>query len=85
MSVITHQLLTALAETPEDIVQLAAFSSPACRGVWINRLYLIPAGPVSLIDGSGRYPVPLDATLFESLCGQYRLLPAWVVSSVPWH
>ena len=62
---ITHQLLTALAETPEDIVQLAAFSSPACRGVWINRLYLIPAGPVSLTDGSGRYPVPLDAHPFR--------------------
>ena len=30
---ITLQLLTALAETPEDIVQLAAFSSPANRGV----------------------------------------------------
>ena len=55
---ITLQLLTALAETHEDIVQLAAFSSPADRGVWINRLYLVPAGPGSLTDGSGRYPVP---------------------------
>ena len=62
---ITLQLLTALAETPEDIVQLAAFSSPANRGVWINRLYLVPAGPGSLTDGSGRYPVPLDAHPFR--------------------
>ena len=30
---ITLQLLTALAETPEDIVQLAAFSCPASRRV----------------------------------------------------
>ena len=62
---ITLQLLTALAETHEDIVQLAAFSSPADRGVWINRLYLVPAGPGSLTDGSGRYPVPLDAHPFR--------------------
>ena len=62
---LTHQLLTALAETHEDIVQLAAFSSPADRGVWINSLYLIPAGPASLTDGSGRYPVPLDAHPFR--------------------
>ena len=62
---LTHQLLTAMAETHEDIVQLAAFSSPADRGVWINRLYLIPAGPGSLTDGSGRYPVPLDAHPFR--------------------
>ena len=62
---ITLQLLTALAETPEDIVQLAAFSSPANRGVWINRLYLVPTGPGSLTDGSGRYPVPLDAHPFR--------------------
>ena len=62
---ITHQLLTALAETHEDIVQLAAFSSPTDRGVWINRLYLVPAGPGSLTDGSGRYPVPLDAHPFR--------------------
>ena len=62
---ITLQLLTALAETPEDIVQLAAFSSPASRGVWINRLYLVPTGPGSLTDGSGRYPVPLDAHPFR--------------------
>ena len=62
---ITLQFLTALAETPEDIVQLAAFSSPANRGVWINRLYLVPAGPGSLTDGSGRYPVPLDAHPFR--------------------
>ena len=82
---ITLQLLTALAETPEDIVQLAAFSSPASRGVWINRLYLVPTGPGSLTDGSGRYLVPLDATRFESSCGQYRLRPAWVASSIYWH
>jgi len=62
---LTHQLLTAMAETHEDIVQLAAFSSPADRGVWINRLYLIPAGTRSLTDGSGRYPVPLDAYPFR--------------------
>ena len=62
---LTHQLLTAMAETHEDIVQLAAFSSPADRGVWINRLYFIPAGPGSLTDGSGRYPVPLDAPPFR--------------------
>ena len=43
---ITLQLLTALAETPEDIVQLAAFSCPASRGVWINQLYLVPTGRV---------------------------------------
>ena len=61
---ITLQLLTALAETPEDIVHLAAFSSPACRGVWINRLYLVPTGTGSLSDGSGSYPVPLDAHPF---------------------
>ena len=65
MSVYHLQLLTALAETPEDIVQLAAFSSPASRGVWINRLYLVPTGPGSLTDGSGRYPVPLDAHPFR--------------------
>ena len=29
----TLQLLTAVAETPEDIVQLATFSCPANRGV----------------------------------------------------
>ena len=62
---LTHQLLTAMAETHDDIVQLAAFSSPADRGVWINRLFLIPAGPGSLTDGSGRYPVPLDAHPFR--------------------
>ena len=62
---ITLQLLTALAETPEDIVQLAAFSSPASRGVWITRLYLVPTGLGSLTDGSGRYPVPLDAHPFR--------------------
>ena len=62
---ITLQLLTALAETPEDIVQLAAFSSPASRGVWINRLYLVPTGLGSLTDESGRCPVPLDAHPFR--------------------
>ena len=86
---ITHQLLTALAEIPEDIVQLASFSSPACRGVWINRLYLIPAGPVSLTDGSGRYPVPLDAP-FSSRCADSTdcCQPGWFhrcagISSLP--
>ena len=62
---ITLQLLTALAETAEDIVQLAAFSSPASRGAWITRLYLVPTGPGSLTDGSGRYPVPKDAHPFR--------------------
>ena len=57
--------ISILAETSEDIVQLAAFSSPACRGVWINRLYLVPTGTGSLTDGSGSYPVPLDAHLFR--------------------
>jgi len=46
-------------------VQWAAFSSPASRGVWINRLYLVPTGPGSLTDGSGKYPVPLDAHPFR--------------------
>ena len=62
---ITLQLLTALAETPEDIVQLAAFSCPASRGVWINQLYLVPTGRGSLTDESGRHPVPLDAHPFR--------------------
>ena len=60
----TLQLLTALAQTPEDIVQLAAFSSPASRGVWVNRLYLVPTQG-SLTDESGRCPVPLDAHPFR--------------------
>ena len=42
---ITLQLLTALAETP-DIVQLAAFSCPASRGVWINQLLWSPQAGV---------------------------------------
>ena len=62
---LTHQLLIAMAETHHDIVRLAAFCSPADRGVWINRLFLIPAGPGSLTDGSGRHPVPLDAHPFR--------------------
>ena len=64
---------------------IAAFSSPASRGVWINRLYLVPTGPGSLTDGSGRYPVHLMPTRFELSCGQYRLRPAWVASSMHWH
>ena len=62
---ITLQLLTALAEMHEDIVQLAAFSRPATRGVWINQLYLVPAGRGSLTDISGSHPVPLDARPFR--------------------
>jgi len=62
---LSHQLLIAMAETHHDIVRLAAFCSPADRGVWINRLFLIPAGPGSLTDGSGRHPVPLDAHPFR--------------------
>ena len=62
---ITLQLLTALAETPEDIVQLAAFSCPASRGAWINQLYLVPTGRGLLTDESGRHPVPLDAHPFR--------------------
>ena len=62
---ITHQLLITMAETHHDIVRLATFCSPADRGVWINRLFLIPAGSNSLTDGSGRYPVPLDALPFR--------------------
>jgi hypothetical protein len=62
---ITLQLLTALAETHEDIVQLAAFSCPATRGVWINGLYLVPTGRGPLTDESGRLPVPLDAHPFR--------------------
>ena len=50
---ITLQLLTALAETHEDIIQLAAFSSPADTGVWINRLFSVPAGPGSLSEPAG--------------------------------
>ena len=59
------RVLIAMAETHHDIVRLAAFCSPADRGVWINRLFLIPAGSSSLTDGSGRYPVPLDAHPFR--------------------
>ena len=88
---ITLQLLTALAETPEDIVQLAAFSSPASRGVWINRLYLVPTGPGSLTDGSGRYPVPLDAHPFRVVVRTVQITdgqPGWLhrctgISSLP--
>ena len=46
-------------------VPLAAFSCPASRGVWINRLYLVPTGLGSLTDESGRRPVPLDAHPFR--------------------
>ena len=62
---ITHQLLIAMAETHHDIVRLATFCSPAERGVWINRLFLIPAASNTLTDGSGSHPVPLDAYPFR--------------------
>ena len=62
---ITTQLLTALTETHEDVVQLAAFSCLASRGLWINRLYLLPSSRGLITDKSGALPVPLDARPFR--------------------
>lgn len=38
---------------------------PASRGVWINRIFLMPTGTGSIIDKSGSVPVPLDARPFR--------------------
>jgi hypothetical protein len=62
---ITTQLLTALAETPEEVAHLAAFNCPASRGLWINRLYLLPSSRGVITDKSGILPVPLDARPFR--------------------
>ena len=82
---ITLQLLTALAEMHEDIVQLAAFSRPATRGVWINQLYLVPAGRGSLTDISGSHPVPLDAHPFRIVVRTVHVTASLAVSSMKRH
>ena len=46
-------------------MQLAAFSCPASRGLWINRLYLVPSSRGLITDKSGALPVPLDARPFR--------------------
>ena len=61
---LTTQLLTALASTSGDIARLAALTCPATRGVWINKVYLVPTGGV-LTDQSGVIPVSLDAQPFR--------------------
>ena len=61
---ITTQLLTAVASTDNDIVELAAINSPAIRGVWLNRVYVLPCRG-SLTDQSGRVPIPLDVIAFR--------------------
>ena len=61
---ITTQLLTAVASTDNDIVELAAINSPAIRGVWLNRVYVLPYRG-SLTDQSGRVPIPLDVIAFR--------------------
>ena len=62
---ITSQLLTALAETPEEVAYLATFNCPASRGLWISRLYLFPSRRGVITDHSGTLPVPLDARPFR--------------------
>jgi len=62
---VTTQLLTALAETPEEAAYLATFNCPASRGLWISRLYLSPSRRGVITDQSGTLPVPLDARPFR--------------------
>lgn len=61
---ITTQLLTAIASTESDVVQLAALNCPAIRGVWLNKVYVVPSRGI-LTDQSGRVPVPLDVISFR--------------------
>ena len=62
---VTTQLLTALAETPEEAAYLAAFNCPASRGLWISRLYLLPSRRGVITDKAGILPVPIDARPFR--------------------
>ena len=64
---ITVQLLTALAETHEDIVQLAATNCPASRGVWrcMDQSTIFGTCRPRGTDKSGVLPVPLDAQPFR--------------------
>ena len=62
---ITQQLLIALAASYEDIVQVAGFSRPSTRGVWVNHLYLVPAADGGMTDQAGLAPVPIDARPFR--------------------
>jgi len=61
---IMTQLLTAIASTQDDIVQLAALNRPAVRGVWVNRVYIVPIRGL-LTDQSGTLPVPLEVISFR--------------------
>ena len=62
---VTQHLLTALAASYEDIVQLANFSTPSTRGVWINHLYLMDTNEGTISDHAGVVPVPMDAFPFR--------------------
>ena len=62
---VTQHLLTALAASYEDTAQLASFSTPSTRGVWINHLYLVDTNEGSISDQAGVIPVPMDAFPFR--------------------
>ena len=62
---ITQHLLTALAASYEDVVQLSSFSTPSTRGVWINHLYLVDTNDGIISDQAGSTPVPVDAFPFR--------------------
>ena len=62
---ITQHLLTALASSYEDVAQLASFSTPSTRGVWINHLYLVDTNEGIISDQAGSTPVPVDAFPFR--------------------
>lgn len=46
-------------------MQLASFSTPSTRGVWINHLYLVCTEDNSMTDHAGITPVPIDAFPFR--------------------
>ena len=62
---VTQHLLTALASSYEDIAELASFSTPSTRGVWINHLYLVDTNEGTISDQAGVIPVPMDAFPFR--------------------
>ena len=62
---ITQHLLTALAASYEDVAQLASFSTPSTRGVWINHLFLVDTNEGIITDQAGSTPVPVDAFPFR--------------------
>ena len=63
---ITQHLLTALAASYEDIVQVAGFSRSSTRGVWVNHLYLVPAADGGMTDQAGLAPVFFPSNASEA-------------------